>query len=490
MRRYGVRLLPEMYECFNPMPFEAAAEMEQGLAEDLRAEGYTVTGRPLSVQVDQPVSHPPRGLIDAPPCCAAFRILRLPSHPAMHKTCTVASQPRNFSRITCCRRTRVSLCAWRVGRGAACGTRSGKEYLDFGAGIAVSSLGHAHPRILETLTRQASTLTHTSNLYYTRPQGLLAERIVRLVGHPGKVFFCNSGAEANEGLFKLARKFGHDGRPGGRFEVLTFHDSFHGRTLAGIAATGQEKVKKGFDPVTPGFTKAHFNDLASVEAALTPRTAAILLEPIQGEIGVVPATAEFLRGLRRLCDERDLLLMFDEIQCGFGRTGDWCAWWSLGCPEIVPDAIAWAKGMAAGFPMGAFWVRDRAMTLADGSDSTLPELLGPGSHGTTFGGTPLGCAVSLETLATIEDEGLLANSRREAGSCSPRCKVLASPRSKTVRGVGLMIGVELDPEAVAAMPGFRSTRTAHRVSASWIAARRPVCCWCPPARIGCAGCRP
>ena len=151
--------------------------------------------------------------------------------------------------------------------------------------------------------------------------------------------------------------------------------------------------------------KARFNDLASVEAALTPQTAAILLEPIQGEIGVMPATAEFLRGLRRLCDERDMLLMFDEIQCGFGRTGDWCAWKSLGCPEIVPDAIAWAKGMAAGFPMGAFWVRDRPVTLADGSASTLPGRLGPGSHGTTFGGTPLGCAVSLETLATIEDEG-------------------------------------------------------------------------------------
>ncbi len=342
---------------------------------------------------------------------------------------------------------RFPLCLAR-GRGSRVWDEDGREYLDFGAGIAVSSLGHAHPRIVETLTRQASTLTHTSNLYYTRPQGLLAKRIVELVGDPGKVFFCNSGAEANEGLFKLARKFGHDGKPGGRFEVLTFQDSFHGRTLAGIAATGQEKVRKGFDPLTPGFIKARFNDLASVEAALTPQTAAILLEPIQGEIGVVPAEAEFVRGLRRLCDERDLLLIFDEIQCGFGRTGDWCAWKSLGCPEIVPDAIAWAKGIAAGFPMGAFWVRERPVTPGAGTALTLPELLGPGSHGTTFGGTPLACAVSLETLATIEEENLLSNSRERGRQLQPRLQIPASAAIKAVRGVGLMVAVELDPDAI------------------------------------------
>lgn len=349
---------------------------------------------------------------------------------------------------------RFPLCLAR-GEGSRVWDEQGREYLDFGAGIAVSSLGHAHPRIVETLTRQAGTLTHTSNLYYTRPQGLLAERIVALVGHPGKVFFCNSGAEANEGLYKLARKFGHDGRSGGRFEVLTFQDSFHGRTLAGIAATGQEKVKKGFDPVTPGFIKARFNDLASVEAALTPQTAAILLEPIQGEIGVMPARAEFLRGLRRLCDERDLLLFFDEIQCGFGRTGDWCAWKSLGCPEVVPDGIAWAKGMAAGFPMGAFWVREREVTLTDDTASTLPNLLGPGSHGTTFGGTPLGCTVSLETFATIEDEGLLANSRERGEQLVSLLNDSKPPGVAVVRGVGLMVAAELDP-AAASLPGFRS----------------------------------
>ncbi len=373
----------------------------------------------------------------------------------MHKTSSDASQSTEglFREFVLPTYARFPLCLAR-GQGSRVWDEAGKEYLDFGAGIAVSSLGHAHPRIVDALLRQASTLTHTSNLYYTRPQGLLAERIVRLVGHPGKVFFCNSGAEANEGLFKLARKFGHDGRPGGRFEVLTFQDSFHGRTLAGIAATGQEKVKKGFDPVTPGFLKARFNDLASVEAALTPQTAAILLEPIQGEIGVVSAEAEFLRGLRRLCDERDMLLMFDEIQCGFGRTGDWCAWRSLGSPEIVPDAIGWAKGMAAGFPMGAFWVRERDVTLADGSRSTLPERLGPGSHGTTFGGTPLGCAVSLETLTIIEEEGLLENSLERGKQLHSRLLEAGKSAIKTVRGFGLMLAVELDPATVAAMPGF------------------------------------
>ena len=349
--------------------------------------------------------------------------------------------------------SRFPLCLAR-GEGSRVWDENGREYLDFGAGIAVSSLGHAHLRIIDALTRQARTLTHTSNLYYTRPQGLLAERIVRLVGHAGRVFFCNSGAEANEGLFKLARKFGHDGQPGGRFEVLTFHNSFHGRTLAGIAATGQEKVKKGFGPITPGFLKARFNDLDSVEAALTPQTVAILLEPIQGEIGVIPADPEFLRGLRRLCDERDMLLMFDEIQCGFGRTGDWCAWHSLGCPEIVPDAIGWAKGMAAGFPMGAFWVRDRTVMLSGGESTRLPDLLGLGTHGTTFGGTPLGCAVSLETLTTIEEENLLANSAVRGRELIAGLQAAAVPAVGAVRGYGLMVAVELDPGAIADMPGF------------------------------------
>ena len=343
---------------------------------------------------------------------------------------------------------RFPLCLAR-GLGSRVWDESGREYLDFGAGIAVCSLGHCHPRLIAAMERQARTLGHTSNLYYTRLQGLLAKRIVEIVGIAGRCFFCNSGAEANEGLYKLARRFGNLTSGGGRHEVITFRNSFHGRTLASLAATGQEKVRQGFEPLTPGFVQAMFNDLASVEAAITERTAAILLEPIQGESGVAPATADFLRGLRRLCDERGLLLMFDEVQCGFGRTGDWCAWRSLGAPEVQPDAISWAKGMAGGFPMGAFWARDRAITKADGSQARLGDLLGPGSHGTTFGGNPVGCAAALATFDAIDEEGLLANAATVGQHAIRRLREIGSPLIGEVRGVGLMIGLELDAAAVA-----------------------------------------
>ncbi len=346
---------------------------------------------------------------------------------------------------------RFPLCLAR-GQGSRVWDEAGEEYLDFGAGIAVCSVGHAHPRVTSALLRQAETLGHTSNLYYTRPQGLLARKIVELVGVAGRCFFCNSGAEANEALYKLARRFGNLTQPGRRFEIVTFQNSFHGRTLGGIAATGQEKVRKGFEPLTPGFVQATFNDLASVEAAVTERTAAILLEPIQGESGVLPATPEFLRGLRKLCDERNLLLMFDEVQCGFGRTGDWCGWHSLGTPEIVPDAISWAKGMAGSFPMGAIWVRDRAITLADGQEARLGDLYGPGTHGTTFGGNPLGCMVALETFRIIEDEGLLANATAVGAYARESIQKLCSPWIEEARGVGLMIGIVLRAEAFASDP--------------------------------------
>src|SRR3954471_5729954 len=194
---------------------------------------------------------------------------------------------------------------------------TGKRYLDFGGGIAVTALGHAHPAITEALIEQSRKLVHVSNLYYHEPQGRLAEAIVSLIA-PGKVFFCNSGAEANEGLFKLARKFGHDE---GRFEIITAINSFHGRTLAGIAATGQEKVKKGFEPTVPGFRQAPYNDLEAMRAAISPATAAILIEGIQGEGGVTPATPDYLLGLRQLCDEKRLLLFMDGVQCGHFRTG-------------------------------------------------------------------------------------------------------------------------------------------------------------------------
>jgi predicted acetylornithine/succinylornithine family transaminase len=340
------------------------------------------------------------------------------------------------------------------GEGCRVWDEAGKEYLDFGAGIAVCALGHSHPRMTAALHAQAQKLVHISNLYYNRPQGLLAQRLVQAVAHPGKVFFCNSGAEANEGLYKLARKFGNDTRSPlagqgidyahNRTEIITFEGSFHGRTLAGIAATGQEKVKKGFEPAVPGFKHVPYNDIEALRAAVGPETVAILMEPIQGEIGVVPATASFLKEVRALCDRHGLLLMLDEVQCGLGRTGDWCGWKSIdGAAEVIPDAISWAKGIGNGYPLGSFWVRDRAVTLKDGHASNLTAILGPGTHGTTYGGTPLACAVSNEVLATIEEEGLLANARDLGAYAKAAVEALGSPLIKEVRGVGLMIGIEL-----------------------------------------------
>ena len=319
------------------------------------------------------------------------------------------------------------------GKGARVWDADGKEYLDFGGGIAVNLLGHS--AMAEILAKQASVLVHASNLYYTEPQGRLAKRLVEFVGVEGKCFFCNSGAEANETLFKLARKFGNES--GSRYEILTFQNSFHGRTLAGISATGQEKVKHGFEPAVEGFRHVPFNDLDAVAKAVGPKTAAILLEPIQGESGIRPATPEFLRGLRRLCDERKLLLMFDEVQCGLGRTGDFCGFRSIAA-DVQPDAISWAKGLGGGFPIGAVWIR-----------GPYADLLGPGTHGTTFGGTPLACSVALAVLDTLERDGLLRNAREVGQYFIGKLQALAAkcPVIREVRGFGLMIGVELAMEA-------------------------------------------
>ena len=269
----------------------------------------------------------------------------------------------------------------------------GREYLDFGAGIAVCSLGHAHPEVASAVAGQAGRLVHCSNLYRTEPQARLARRLVEITG-PGKIFFCNSGAEANEGLIKLARRFGS---ATGRHRILTFTGSFHGRTMACISATGQDKVKKDFGPLLGGFVHVPFGDLEATRAALDENTVAILVEPIQGEGGIHPATPEFLRGLRALCDERSMLLFFDEVQCGLGRTGDWCGWRSI-VRDVEPDGVSWAKGIANGFPLGSFWASSK--TFDD--RGPLCDLLGPGSHGTTYGGNPVCCAASLKVLEIIE----------------------------------------------------------------------------------------
>ncbi|PZR70754.1 MAG: aspartate aminotransferase family protein [Chthoniobacterales bacterium] len=319
-----------------------------------------------------------------------------------------------------------------------------KRYLDLGGGIAVCSLGHAHPEISDALLEQSRKLLHVSNLYFTKPQAELAQALVRLIG-PGRCFFCNSGAEANEGLYKLARKFGHDE---GRYEIITADGSFHGRTLAGIAATGQEKVKKGFEPMVAGFRQVPFNDLEAMRAAITPQTAAILIEAIQGESGITPATADYLLGLRKLCDEKNLLLLLDEVQAGHFRTGRFQSWQRIlenvpGAAEFSPDAVSMAKSLGGGFPIGAFWVREK-----------YADVLSAGTHATTFGGTPLGCAVALKILEVIERDQLSDRARQQGDFIKAELQRLMRKFPsvlKEVRGAGLMIGLEFRSDA----PGFR-----------------------------------
>jgi acetylornithine/N-succinyldiaminopimelate aminotransferase len=329
---------------------------------------------------------------------------------------------------------------------------NGKRYLDLGGGIAVCALGHANAEITQTLVEQSLQLGHVSNLYYHEGQARLAQELVGLIG-PGKVFFCNSGAEANEGLFKLARRFGHDE---GRFEILTAQNSFHGRTLAGIAASGQAKVKKGFGPMVPGFRRVPFNDAAAARAALSPATAAILVEGVQGEIGVVPAEAEYLLGLRRLCDEKKLLLLLDGVQCGHFRTGRFQSFQrilegkrgDLAAAGFLPDGIAMAKSLGGGFPMGAFWVRE-----------AHADLLDAGSHGTTYGGSPLACAVALKILEVIARDHLADNARETGGWCKGELLRIAAKYPaviQQVRGLGLMMGIELAAKIPAFAAGEKS----------------------------------
>jgi acetylornithine/N-succinyldiaminopimelate aminotransferase len=330
------------------------------------------------------------------------------------------------------------------GEGTRVWDDAGKSYLDFCTGIAVCSLGHCPPRLVEAIREQAGTLLHVSNLYGIPQQEELARVIVENhVKLPGKVFFSNSGAEANDGLIKTARRFGHarplpDGSP--RYEVLSFTKSFHGRTLGGINATGQDKVKEGFDPMLPGFRHLPLNDLAALAAAIAPETAAILLEPVQGEGGVNVVTPEFLRGVANLCKKHDLLLLLDEVQTGFGRCGQPMAWRAI-APEIQPDAISWAKGMGGGFPIGAFWLSDRPV---DASGKTLASLMGPGSHGTTYGGNPLACTASLAVLAEIAEKDLATNVLRQEQRIRNEIASWQSPLVTEVRGIGLLLGIGID----------------------------------------------
>ena len=314
------------------------------------------------------------------------------------------------------------------GAGVSVWDDTGKEYLDFMAGIAVCNTGHCHPAVVAAIRKQAGILMHCSNLFHNELQPRLAQKISGLA-LGGKVFFCNSGAEANEALFKLARKWGSRD---GRFEIITMKNSFHGRTLATMTATGQTKYQKGFEPLMPGFVYAEFNNLESVKAALTPATVAVLCEAVQGEGGIVPATPEFMTGLRALCTERKILLFFDEVQAGIGRTGKWFGFQNYG---IRPDGFSMAKALGGGFPIGAAAVTPE-----------LSNVFQPGNHASTFGGTPLACAAALATLDTLEHEHLLDNAVKMGGRFMEGLKALAPKHAciASVRGVGLMVGLVLN----------------------------------------------
>lgn len=314
------------------------------------------------------------------------------------------------------------------GAGVSVWDDTGKEYLDFMAGIAVCNTGHCHPAVVAAIQQQAGVLMHCSNLFHNELQPRLAQKLSGLA-LGGKVFFCNSGAEANEALFKLARKWGS---ASGRHEIVTMKNSFHGRTLATMTATGQTKYQKGFEPLMPGFAYAEFNNLDSVRAAITPATVAVLCEAVQGEGGILPATPEFMSGLRALCDERKLLLFFDEVQAGIGRTGKWFGFQNYG---IRPDGFSMAKALGGGFPIGAAAVTPE-----------LSDVFQPGNHASTFGGTPLACAAALATLETIEKEHLLENAVNMGNLFMDGLRKLAQSHAciQTVRGVGLMIGAVLN----------------------------------------------
>lgn len=316
------------------------------------------------------------------------------------------------------------------GRGSRVYDLEGREYVDFVAGVAVNILGHGHPDLIAAIQKQSQHLLHASNLYYTEPQVKLAEALVEH-SFAQKVFFCNSGAEANEAAIKLARRYAHEKYGAARFEIITMLQSFHGRTMATLTATGQEKVQKGFEPLLPGFTYVPFNDLNAVEQAITPATAAIMLELVQGEGGVQVADQAFVKSLRDLCRDRDILLILDEVQTGMGRTGTLFAYEHYG---IQPDIMTLAKGLGGGLPIGACLATD-----------SVAAAFGPGSHASTFGGNPLACSAALAVMRVLLEGRLLTQSRAVGQYMAKSLLELKErlPNVKDVRGLGLLQGVEL-----------------------------------------------
>ena len=345
--------------------------------------------------------------------------------------------------------------AMSKGKGSYLYDEAGEEYLDFVSGIAVNTLGHAHPALIKTISKQASQLLHCSNLYWIESQGLLAQKISdQIMRSPGRTFFCNSGAEANEVLIKLSRRFAVQKNIKNP-KIITFNKSFHGRTMAGISATGQAKTKKDFDPLLPGFIHVDFNNFEALEQAVNDSqgsAVAVMLEIVQGEGGINIATADFLKAINSLCKEQDLLLLIDEVQAGIGRTGSWNAWESIvSNEEFQPDGVSWAKGLGGGVPIGAAWMSAKKIT---GSDKSVFELLDAGSHGCTFGGNPMSCSVALRVLEEIENGALLQNVSARSQQLLTGIEKISSPLVKRVKGVGLMLGIELDLEQVKKMDGF------------------------------------
>jgi acetylornithine aminotransferase len=322
------------------------------------------------------------------------------------------------------------------GRGTKVYDLEGREYLDFVGGIAVNVLGHGHPDLVHAIQHQAAQLIHTSNLYYTEPQVKLAQMLVEH-SFADKVFFCNGGAEANEAAIKLARRYSHDKYGAGRFEIITMKNSFHGRTMATLTATGQDKVQKGYEPLLPGFSYVAFNNFEELERAVTDKTAAIMLEPIQGEGGVYAADRQYLKQVRDLCTQKDVLLMFDEVQTGMGRTGTLFAYEQLG---VHPDIMTLAKALGGGVPIGACLATD-----------AVAKAFAPGSHASTFGGNPLACAAGLAVCRALLEGGVLDHGRRMGeyfskglSDCKTRNRVV-----REVRGIGLLQGIELAMDAKA-----------------------------------------
>ena len=322
------------------------------------------------------------------------------------------------------------------GRGSHVYDAEGREYLDCVGGIAVNVLGYGHPDIVTAIERQARQVIHTSNLFFTEPQVQLA---CQLVEHSfaDKVFFCNSGAEANEAAIKLARRYAHENFGPNRSEILTMTNSFHGRTLATLTATGQSKIQKGFEPLVPGFQQVPFNNFESLNAHLSERTAAIMIEPIQGEGGVNVASREYLKQVRDICSQRDILLIFDEIQTGMGRTGTLFAYQQFG---IEPDIMTLAKGLGGGIPIGACLATEK-----------VARAFQPGSHGSTFGGNPLACTVALQVLRVLLECGTLEKSRSTGTYLAKGLSALKDRFSivTEVRGIGLLQGIELSIEGKA-----------------------------------------